>query len=151
LSSVVALAGAPYPATDRPARRFAHHIFHRHRRAEVRQALDHRLRAVDALSLEEGEARGERVLVRDVQREEMHLDVAVVRAQLAPRNDAYAELARGGRRLGDAADRVVVGERDGAESRVASGANHVRGRERAVGRDGVGMQVDEPLTGRRGR
>ena len=67
---------------------------------------------------------------------------AVHRRELGGGGVAQAELAGARGRLGHAVDGVVVREREQLDARRGGALDDLRGRQRAVGVDGVGLQVE---------
>jgi hypothetical protein len=112
--------------------------------AELAQPVGHRVdapAAVGAEVLQQLEQR--RVGDVDLVAEDVQVLVrAVDGGQLGGGGEADAVLARGGLRLRDAVDGVVVGQREQLHAGGRRAGDHVGGRQRAVGVHGVRLQVE---------
>ena len=115
--------------------------------AELAQRGGHAQRALLAVGEELGEPLGEqRAGVVDGVAEDVQFAAdrrAVVdRGDLDRGDDAHAVALAGAQRLGDAADRVVVGERQQLHAGLGRALHDLGGRQGAVGVGGVGLQVE---------
>ena len=114
------------------------------REAELAQAVGHRqdaAAAVGAEVLQRGQQRG--VGGIDLVAEDVQVLVLAVHArELRGGREPDPVLARGGRRLGDPGDGVVVGEREQLDARGGRARDHLGGRQRPVGVRRVRLQVE---------
>ena len=112
--------------------------------AELAQPAGHRLDPARAVAAEVLEGR-DQVGVGDVElvAEDVQVLVAAVHGrELGGGGVAQAQLAGAGGRLGDAVDGVVVGQREQLHPRRGRALDDLRGRQRAVGVHGMGLQVE---------
>jgi hypothetical protein len=79
--------------------------------------------------------------VADVQAEQVDFDAILMHRQLHAGHEAQARRIGSALRLGDAGEGVVVGEREGRESRLDARVDPDGRRVRTVGRRRVGVQV----------
>ena len=93
--------------------------------------------------------RGSHVLrMREVQPEHVNLLAVVDGTQLDAGDHAHAKSFARGLRCGHAVHRVVIGERDCTESRTMRSGDDIGGRDGAIGRGRVHVEIDVAL-GRR--
>ncbi len=78
-----------------------------------------------------------------MQRQDMNLTIAVMGAELDPRNDAHTHRVSGRGGEGNPGDCVVIGKCQRANAHLVGSGHHVVGRQRAVGRRRVAVKIDE--------
>ena len=112
--------------------------------AELLQPVGHRPDAPAAVGAEVGErVQQHRIVVAQLVAADVEvLELARDGRQLGPGHAAQAVLARGGERLADAVDRVVVGEGHGPQARGRRVGDDVGGGEGAVGVHGVRLEIE---------
>ena len=79
----------------------------------------------------------------EMQTQDVRFDVALHRAELDPGDDSNAESRSRGRSIGEAGNRVVIGECEGDQPDGARRNDDVRGRAGPVGCGRVRMKIDE--------
>lgn len=99
---------------------------------ECIELLDDQLGAHVALRAEVTEPRFQGLQVREVQRQQMDFMIVLKGAQLGTGNDPHSETLACRARRGNTIDRVVVSERDRAESAFLGGFDYSLRRERTI-------------------
>ena len=118
-------------------------VLHRQRQPGSLDLLDHQAVSIGAVILQVGETIQEwhRVVVNEVA-QEMKLPGLVIDAELDARNEADIRRARRRLTLGEAADRIVIGDAEGGETGLQRQLNELSGSERAVGGGGVSVKIN---------
>jgi hypothetical protein len=111
--------------------------------AELVQALDHALGARAPHVAKRDELCLQLPRIGQVESEDVRFHVALDGAQFHAGHHADAELLGRRGRLGDAGDRVVIGQRDGGKADAFGLANDVGWGARSIGCSRVRVQIDE--------